>query len=221
MTSLTPFDDEGAKAVGEVAGFGKAAVETARAAGGYAARVLGNLPEDLVGWAIGDRVAAARWEQAHRLHHDAQERLRTRGVKETVKLSPALAAPLLDAATDENREELADLWARLLANALDPARTRRVRLRFIEVIKKMDPLDARVFQQFVDFPGGMQPTARDFIASHLEAAPDEVAVSFNNLSDFELVAATPGTVVGAQAGFELSNVHLTPIGRQFAQAVAP
>src|SRR5436190_893282 len=38
-------------------------------------------------------------------------------------------------------QEVVDLWARLLANAMDPA-LRTVRYSFIQAVKKMDPPDA-------------------------------------------------------------------------------
>ena len=74
MVSIVPLSDEQAKAA-------TAAIEAGRAAGGYVATVLGTLPEDLVGWAIGDRIAALRWENAERLYQRTRARLEDQGVK--------------------------------------------------------------------------------------------------------------------------------------------
>jgi hypothetical protein len=55
-----------------------------------------------------------------------------------------LALPILAAAADESHEELQDLWARLLAAAMSPKKSKLIRLRFVEVLKKLDPPDALV-----------------------------------------------------------------------------
>jgi hypothetical protein len=217
MNSIVPFDDEQSKAIGEVAKLGTSAVEAARDVGGYAVRVLGHLPEDLVGLVIGDRIASARWENAQRLGEAAKDRLRARGVKETAKLSPSLAAPLLDAASDESDEALADLWARLLANAMDPARARFVRQRFIEILKRMDPPDAVVFSSLP--AGAAEPNTRDFIAGKLGMSPDAVEVSFHNLREVGLVL--PKGRAADTPGAAYSDVYVTVIGREFARAVEP
>jgi hypothetical protein len=48
--------------------------------------------------------------------------------------------PLVISAADEDRDELQEIWARLLAAAADPARAKSFRIQFIEVAKQMDPL---------------------------------------------------------------------------------
>lgn len=55
-----------------------------------------------------------------------------------------MAASLIGA-QEESREELAELWARLLANAMDP-NMNSVRQSFIDAVKRMDPLDAVVLR---------------------------------------------------------------------------
>jgi hypothetical protein len=71
------------------------------------------------------------------------------------EISPSIAVPLIEAAADESREELAELWAKLLAAAADPARKGRVRLEFATTLKQMDPLDAKVLETiYIRFPQG-------------------------------------------------------------------
>jgi hypothetical protein len=220
--SPLPVTDEQAKAAAAYAELGKTGVEAVRGGAGWVARILGSLPDDLVALAIGNQVRVARWEQAHHLLHDAKERLRARGVLDPEPMSPSLAAPLLDAAASETDPSLAELWARLLANALDPERKARVRRKFIEVIKSMDPLDARVFQALVGHSGGMQPSVVQVVSSRLETDPDDVEVSLGNLSDLGLITP-PQYVSGAnsrQMAFR-DRAPLTPFGRQFARAVDP
>jgi hypothetical protein len=56
--------------------------------------------------------------------------------------SLSVPLPILIAAADESRDELRDIWARLRAAAVEPSHAKSFRIRFIEVAKKMDPLDA-------------------------------------------------------------------------------
>jgi hypothetical protein len=51
------------------------------------------------------------------------------------EVSPSIADPLIEAAPDEEREELKELWAKLLAAAMDPVRQKRVRLSFVATLK--------------------------------------------------------------------------------------
>jgi len=51
--------------------------------------------------------------------HLARGRLEARGVGEPILPSLTVALPLFRGAADESREELQDLWARLLAAAMD------------------------------------------------------------------------------------------------------
>jgi transcriptional regulator GlxA family with amidase domain len=74
-------------------------------------------------------------------------------VRETQPVSPSVAIPLIRAAYDEGREELQDRWATLIASAMDPARSSRVRLSFIETLRQFDPLDAVVLKTYTEIPG--------------------------------------------------------------------
>ncbi len=68
--------------------------------------------------------------------HRTDEIISARHIQKTVAISASLAIPLLSAAGDESRPELQDLWARLLANAMDPARANNLRIEFIEAVKR-------------------------------------------------------------------------------------
>lgn len=136
--------EESAKAVGEASRFGGKLVDAGTAAGGYLSTTLGDLPKNLVGL-IGDQVEYWRRRRFIELSHDLENRLETRGARGK-EPSPTLAIPILEAAVDETRAELKNLWERLLANAFDPDRTNTVRTSFVETLKRFDPTDAVVFE---------------------------------------------------------------------------
>jgi hypothetical protein len=136
--SLIPVSDEQAKAIQE-------AIKALRGVGGFLREILGTVPEDLVGYLGGDWLKVRRAENLARILDKMRERLQERNAK-TEQPSISIVLPLLIAAADESRDELQDIWARLLAAAADPTRAKSFRNQFIEVAKQMDPLDAAVLQ---------------------------------------------------------------------------
>jgi hypothetical protein len=101
----------------------------------------------------------------------------------------SISLPLLVAAADESRDELQEIWARLLAAAADPSRARSFRLAFIDAAKKLDPLDAAVLQIVqADHGGRISGDVRNSLAASVHVSRDEVDVSILNLAKLELVA---------------------------------
>lgn len=201
--SIIPISDEQAKLGQEIVGAG-------RDLAGYLAEILGDLPKDLVGLIVGDKVKAKRFIQAEMLLNKTKNYLNEQNVIEPEPPSLNVALPILESAVNENREELQDLWARLLAASMNPNKSNLVRIRFIEALKKLDPLDARVMlcvqQNNASFkmPQGNIMSVKHTIARELNLKSDEVEVSTDNLRLTGFIALT---VTG---GFEL-----TPFGREF------
>src|SRR5207302_1314472 len=108
--SLIPISDEQAKAIQEVAKTTGAALELTGKAGAYVGWVLGTVPADLVGVLGGDWLAQVRIRNLARYWERTKEILGDRGMTETTAVSPSIAVPLLQAAADESREELQELW---------------------------------------------------------------------------------------------------------------
>jgi hypothetical protein len=150
---IRPIDADTAHAIEETAKASGKAIDAAVKSGAYVGNVLGDLPHDLVGIA-GDWVKHKRARRWVELNAETEKILRERGVKNREEVSPSIAIPLIEAAVNEDRECLKGLWARLLANAMDPARSDQVRLSLIELLKRLDPLDARVLEFLVPPAGG-------------------------------------------------------------------
>jgi hypothetical protein len=187
--SLIPISDEQAKAVQEVAKFFSKVVDSGGGIGRYLDRVFGRVPDNLVGYLIGDWLAEHRLRRAERLRAETEEIRRQRGTSEQAEVSLSVAIPLIQAAIDEDREGLRQIWARLLAAAMDPARTHLVRLAFIDAVKHMDPLDAAVLQalQGPTHAGKITGALRNSVVEQLGSTPDEFDVSVENLAKLGLV----------------------------------
>jgi Abortive infection alpha len=200
---LIPFGDEQAKAAQE-------ALKTLRGLGGYLKEILGTVPEDLVGMLGGDWLRAKRAENIARIIEKSKERLRERNAEPKEPASLSVTLPLLTAAADESRDELQDVWARLLAAAAEPTRARFFRAAFIQAVKQLDPLDATVLQLIErDGAGSFNPNTRNALALNMKVRPDQIDISAENLAHANLL-----TPIGHSAK------SITPFGREFLRAIS-
>ncbi len=132
---------ESAKAVREIA---KVTGQIAEKAGPFVGRVFGPLVENGVGL-VSDRIGYYRLAQFFKLVDKTKKLLDDGCVETTRHVPPSLAIPLFEAATAEEDETLHDLWAHLLANAMDPNRP-QARRAFVGILRQFDPLDARLLK---------------------------------------------------------------------------
>ena len=154
--------------------------------GSYLADILGDLPKDLLGLLIGDRVKARRIEKAM-VFWEKVQRLRDERVQEPEPPSLKFAIPILEAAVDEDNEGLQDLWARLLVAAMDPARRDDMRQAFVETVKQMDPMDALVLEAIrKNGTNEWVSSGVRVVAASLSCSLDEVIVSFEHLAELDL-----------------------------------
>jgi hypothetical protein len=189
---LIPRVAADSKAIEEAAKTAGKAINAAVQAGKYVGEVLGDLPHDLVG-IMGDWVKHKRARIWAELSVRTNEILRDRKVENREDVSPSVAIPLIAGAINEDRDGLKELWARLLANAMDPSRTHLVRPSLIELLKQLDPLDALVLQRLVaSYPHGAHggDLAQD-LAGELKVARDEAMLSLEHLHELGCLVHSP------------------------------
>jgi hypothetical protein len=90
---------------------------------------------------------------------------------------------LLEAAQQESRTEMQEIWARLLANAMDTDRAADVRPEFVAALQKLQPLDALLLQEaraLVQNPNQATVDPKIF-ADRLSIRETLAAVSIENL----------------------------------------
>jgi hypothetical protein len=212
-------EEEAAKALSKVAEFGTRALPTVEKVGGYLATVFGALPENLIGLA-GDWVHHMRVRNWARLGEKTEAILKRRGITADVDdLSPSIAVPLLSAAVDETRSELQELWAKLLANAMDPKRATIIRREFIDTLRLMNPLDALV----LDLATGHPPMEGDLVNAsdfpeRLKVSADEMAITIVHLHRLGCIAQTMNAH-GVQHPPEFATrLRMSPYARALMQA---
>jgi hypothetical protein len=121
--------------------------------------------------------------------------LRDWGVEKPADVSPSVAIPLIAAAINEDRAVLKELWAKLLAAAMDPNRTEYVRPSLIALLKELDPLDARVLQLLAAAPHrSSQGDLADSLALHLKVSRDEAYFSLDHLYELGGLQSPPHVV---------------------------
>lgn len=180
---LRPIDEDTAKAIEESARALGKGFDLVGGLGAYLARALGGVPENLIGLLLGDWLIHKRVRRWSELRDETARILNQRNVKKPYDdISPSIALPLIEAALDEDRDGLKELWAKLLAAAMDPKRKHFVRADLISTLKQMEPLDAIVLNAVYDAQGTqLAPNGRDNLAQRFSVTSDEITVSFQNL----------------------------------------
>ena len=180
MSDENEIFTETAKAVRESAKLRQTVIEAGSDLVKYAGQVLGTVPEDLIGLAIGDRLRIKRFENATRILREAEARLDERKVERRKEINTKLIAPLMEAVSEESDETLQDLWAQLLANAMDPSSDVSLQRVLIDTLRLFEPIDAVVLGHYApaDNPGWKSPNT---LADSMDRRPTECAISLQRL----------------------------------------
>lgn len=187
-----------AKAVAEAAKLGQEVTKASAGLGGYVAGVVGTIPHDLLGIVGGDWLSHVRTRNVARMQDKTTRLLESINQARISEPSPSLVLPLLQAAVDESREELQDLWAALLANAMIDG-GKRIRREFFTTLKKLEPLDVKVLQVARKVSGSSRPdpimkgigNRLDEVYEALERGGEDrdyIALSCDNLARMECIA---------------------------------
>jgi len=150
------------------------------------------------GEVVGDSwLSEVRKSNREALRRRTEEILRERKVGDVSGLSPNLAIQILELGQDESRAALIEIWARLLANALDPSRN-NLRLSFIAIVKQMDPQDVMLMRRIVhrgyravrDEAGvaASSEATISLLANELNLSEDAVIASLEHLEDLGILA---------------------------------
>lgn len=195
------LSDDEAQAAKEIAKTGGELIDAARGVGGFIRDTLGDIPKDMIGLAGGDWVHEQRRRNIGKLVAKTQRMLEDVAPDRITEPSVSVVLPLLQAAADEGREELQDLWAALLANAMVDG-GKRMRRAFFDAVAKLEPADVLVFDLYT--AEGMSKRIQDRAA---ELGLDQLAVRLAIQVLTELRC--------------LSGDQLSPFGYELARACKP
>ena len=159
---------------------------------------------DFYNFVVGDRLAEQRNRNADKYARETKRIIEERDIKEKRAVPEDLAAPLLEAAMRDPREELQKLYAALTVNAIDPAFHDHVRPEFVETVKKWQPIDICVMQ-FATNRGssGPQFTYEEIQAALVSERRNAVQVSVEHLKTLGCLSGMHGRYSAAPYGIEI------------------
>jgi hypothetical protein len=153
---------------------------------------------------IGDKLAYYRLERAIELQHKVEQRLKAKGVDAKRFVPVSFGLPIFEKATVEEDEGLQQLWANLLANALDPKFGGTMTRNFTSILSDMEALDARILDMIVREWTGLTPDQRNQtlfvlakVAANIGVPVQHCENSVRNLMRLGLFK--PGTVQGGMS----------------------
>lgn len=136
-----------AKATQEVAKASATAIDATKQLGGFVAGVIGESVSATIG-ILNDKLKFIRWERQLRLYDKWRSIIELRGISDARRIiPPKLALPIIENAVLEENDELQDLWAELLASAMDPNFEGEIRIAFIDIIKQLEVSDANILHR--------------------------------------------------------------------------
>ena len=122
-------------------------IDVVREVGGFIARVIDGPLEQGMG-IFEDHLKYYRWERQLRLMEKANLLLCDRGLKNPSRALPIkVALPLFESASIEDDEDIHDMWARLLVNAIDAGSEVNVKKSLVSILSEFEPLDAKIFHE--------------------------------------------------------------------------
>ncbi len=153
MSDPTKAVEETAKAAAEIAKTADTALELAGKAGSFVAKVFGDTAAQLGGMAT-DQVKMWRYQRLLSIQDKVNEIHRRRGIEgKTIPVLYKIGLPMLEAASLEDEETLQSMWARLIANAMDPAYSETIHPAYAEVLKQLSADEALIIETLATSPG--------------------------------------------------------------------
>lgn len=182
---------EDSKALEQIARTSGAAIDLVQDAGKFVGRVLGTIPEDIAGVIGADWLRHQRIRNLSALHKRTEQILNERGVQDWTAAPPSIALPIMRGAQDESRDDLQDLWAKLLATSLDASSREYIRASFLETARTLDPYDARILKTLWEYaePKGdrMRKLSHGRIKELTSLGSDSVEISLMALENKNLI----------------------------------
>ena len=222
------MDEESAKAVQEVAKTTGKVVDLVHDTGGFLAPHVDGILAQVAGM-FTDHLKYLRGVRLVRLSQRFQQELLGHGGVAAVRKLPLnFAIDALEQGAMEQDDDLQDIWARLLANAVDATSEVQPRRAYISIIKDLSPLDALILEKIYavdqerhqkaivthELPSRAYP-AIDTDLKTLAKPSEEVQVALANLERLGLILY--GATWGGEEVFDL--VDHSTAGKAFMKAI--
>lgn len=231
--------EEYAKAVVEVAKCGTKALDSSDKLGGFLAKTFGVPIENAIG-IMSDKLEYVRWERTTRMIDKVNEYQEKKGFEKVRPIPPKFAIPMIESASWEENDELQDIWCRLIVNSLDANFNSEIRYAFIDIIKNLTPLDAKILKYTYEIATSNDNYNREnhfrfeiikrreisiyYLRTQIDVTPNELEACLDNLYRVRCLQNTVlrdsiKQVWKEQKPSNVSDkVHLTQLGIMFVEA---
>ena len=226
--------EEIAKAIQASAKLGEKGIDTAQKAGGFFARVF-KVPLDEMTGMVTDKLRFVRWKRLVTMSDEVDALLKERGVEDSRAVPPKLALPIMEEASLEDDPNLQFMWNHLLANAMDPQFNDELRYGFLDMIKNITGVEAKILDDFYNLlvsEKHLQPlhmlsnysiTSKQ-VQDTFKISASAYSVAAHNLMRLQLIAPAVmkgGVYLGPEplTIFKgIDAITLTPLGAKFVEA---
>lgn len=141
--------EEWAKATQEIAKFGTTCVDKVGDLGGYVSKKLDE-PLEVAAELLTSRLKFVLFKNNEKIKYKVNKILNERKVSNIRSLPPKLGIQMLEYACLEEEEYLQDIWCNLIANSLDPNFDMEIKYAFIDILKNLTSLDAKILKYIYD-----------------------------------------------------------------------
>src|SRR5712691_8267057 len=177
ITESTKAAQEAAKAV-------RTGIEATQELGRFVSRITTEPLETVMG-ILNDKLQFMRWQRKLRLAERGRELLRERGIQGPIRPLPyKLALPIIEHASLEDNDELQDLWANLLASAVDPHFQGVIRAAYVDIIRQLEVVDVHILNVvYESYKKWLDERQREQIVDGYHFSPIHNAVSKVDITD--------------------------------------
>jgi len=142
-------------AVSKVAKTVGKAIDTSSRFGQWLDRIFGDLVENGVGLAS-DRLKYYRLDQLNKIHEKFEAKWKARCLDQTRPLPTGVAIKVLEEATVEENDDLQELWANLLVNAMNPEFEGTLERSYVSILAELSVMDTLLFDRIAKAFIGMK-----------------------------------------------------------------
>ncbi len=175
---------ETAKATQEVAKTASVAIKATEKLGIFLSKIIGEPTEIAIG-ILSDKLRFIRWQNQIKLADRLERIMKDRKIEgKSIPVSPRFAIPLLESASWEDRDSLQEIWANLLISAMHPDDSKKVRSSFIEIIKQIEPEEARLLKEAYELATNNPRVGKDvkhFLKGRIQITPPGIPISKDSL----------------------------------------
>ena len=128
-------------------------------------KIFGEEKEDLTA-IFSDKFKFYQKDRFSLLKEKTEKRLKQKGIKFTIPVSPELAIPLIEAALTRDNY----IWANMLSNALDPDFKNKITPNFVSILHNMVLNDVMILDAIYSFPLSIKILNNSLLGSSIAIA---------------------------------------------------